>query len=275
MAYKSLSAYDPVVSAGIIARLALAIHYTRAESSKALLADEATVRTALLAEVREELGIAENDNSVASLTTIVSALYEASDTLLNRIDEADIDKIRGSALSNQIALLAAVGEGTVLYTRSRREQRVIEKMIQNPGQQYSIYMSQKGDEPSAKVIYTKVVRESRFSYLLIVVAERKGKRVRVNEVVRYYGGYGTLPEVPGSVFKTMLTDHGTSLTADNMIASLLAYNPEATCIGIYAAAWVFAFYQGGGIIVENDLAELVPNTGLDGFYSQNVETVSS
>jgi hypothetical protein len=185
-----LEKFDKVAAAGILARAALSLAYSAAPMASTV-AEEDQVRTSIIEEARNHLGLQPDDFEVSAIEKIADFLDAESDKLiappdvtsaLNRLAE------RGD-LPSDLYEIEIISNVRGLYGKGYSlEKKLIETTIRAPTVEQHFGHFGKPNEPAMVSLFAKSFR-TRWSFkdfVMLVAAQRKGTLLSVNQAWRIY-----------------------------------------------------------------------------------------
>jgi hypothetical protein len=256
MSRDQIESLPPVVAAGVAARAALSLHHTRKSSASSEIENEALLRAQLIQHVRDEQQLGD-DTSESTLERIAHALYEYSDSLLNRLEEA---------VASIFTVDVDTNKSLILSRRIRRENKIISKTISYPTKVYQIYTGQRSGVIQYQCVYVREV-EGEFPFYEFVIAKKAGRTVHVQSVLRLYPNVNGRITLPDGQINLLLRALREGLTIDALAEVLQTQFPSSTIIVIYSCHWVFAYFTGGEVNPLRSLEVILGDGFLPGFES--------
>jgi hypothetical protein len=186
----SLRALDRTAAAGLLARAALSLGYEDSPIAPFIKGEE-KIRSALIDEARQRLGVERGDNRPETIERIADFLDDESDKLLAPPDtEAALARLaeRGDLPSDlyEIEIIPNVIE---FYGKDfPLEKEIIKTTIQAPTLEQHFGPPRKPHEPAMISLFARTFR-TRWplkDFVMLVAAQREGFRLHVHQAWRIY-----------------------------------------------------------------------------------------
>jgi hypothetical protein len=188
----SLSRFDPITAAGILARAALALDDESNPAAKSVLQGEPAIRERLFHEIRKFLGVSDGDRSDQAKARIADALDEASDELLVSDDNAVLRALaeRGDLPSDlyQVSIYKSLAE--VLGRHLANEEKIIKETVRAPEKEQHFGAAEGPDSEDGEMlslfVRTFPNKYPAKGFTLLVAGQRYGTLLQVVQAWRLY-----------------------------------------------------------------------------------------
>ena len=159
---KALEKLDPKAAVGLLARAALSFSYV---DDTTPLPDEQTLRSQIISEARDMLGIDRFDESGIAKEKIVEFLDEQSDLIVNIDTEAALKRMSETGdLPSDLYNIVIIPNVVDIYKKSfGLEQKVIEETVRNPSIEQHYGPAQGLNQPAMISLFARTFR-TRFIY---------------------------------------------------------------------------------------------------------------
>ncbi|WP_348698472.1 hypothetical protein [Duganella fentianensis] len=187
----SLSGFDNLTAAGILARMALALDDDGNPAALDRLPDEIDIRQRVRAELYEHLGLRIDDNSEEAVERFTDALDVASDSLLGplALEDALIGMSRKGQLPSDLYHIRVLEPVEEIYGEKwPAEYDRLEATIRLPDQEQHYGEPEPGTDGHLVSIFAKHFPDpfSFRSFTLLVLGQRQGTKLTVVHVWRLY-----------------------------------------------------------------------------------------
>jgi hypothetical protein len=188
----SLSRFDAVTAAGILARTATSIEDDANPAARELLPDEKNLRDAVVRELRTVLGLDADDRSEATIEKLVDAMDSESDRLVGPRDEqATLAKLSEKGeLPSDLYEVSVVRQIADFHGRKfERERALIEETVKHADREQHYEPSEKDGEPVLISLFAKYFADEKYplrSFTMLLAAQRDGLRLHVHQAWRIY-----------------------------------------------------------------------------------------
>lgn len=191
MMYSTLSEFDPVTAAGILARAALFVADDSNPAAHERIQGERKIRQEILGRIRESLGISNDDNSPETLELIGDALDAESESLVR---VADMQKVLGNLskegfLPSDLFDIVIVRNIEEFHGRKfSNEKKLIEITIKSPEQEQHYGEPVGPGEPFLISLFSKFIPNQYplRSFTMLVACQRNGLQLVVHQAWRVY-----------------------------------------------------------------------------------------
>lgn len=190
---ESISEFDPVTGAGILARAALALQEYRqvGEQSRVRWSEETELRQAILAELRRRLGVKSDDNSDDTIERMANMLDDESDALVESVDKpaALLHLSETGHLPSDLFQVELSQDVSRVYGKKTAEERaLIEQTVRLPELEQQYGPKQNPSDPGLISMFMKKFphRYELKSFWMLVVGRRRGLKLDVGQSWRLY-----------------------------------------------------------------------------------------
>lgn len=187
----SLSKFDQITAAGLLARAALALHDPYNPSAVGRVPEEERIRGELLSEARQAIGVGQDDFSAATLERISDVLDEESDALTGQPDETrvleDLSQ-KGALPSDLFNVVSNKYVQRVYGNKFPQEQALIEDTVRSPALEQHYGPRKETDLPAQVSLFMKRF-DDRYpirSFWLLTAGQRRGLTLEIGQAWRIY-----------------------------------------------------------------------------------------
>lgn len=203
--FSSLTRFDSVTAAGILARMALCIEDDGNPACEERVPNEAAIRAAVLQEAYKAIGLSPEDRSCAANEKLAELLDQESDTLLDLGDpEETLGKLgsRGELPSDLYRVQINLEVARFYGARYLAEEARIKEAVRSPDMEQHYGESKEEGKPVLISLFAKHFTDSKFSlrsFTLLVAGQRSGRNLNVVQVWRIYGDVVDTNNISGLV----------------------------------------------------------------------------
>lgn len=210
---KTLKELDPKKAAGVLARAALSLGYeTKADNQI----------TDLLREVRDQLGIEKDDQSLESTDRIAQFLDAESDRLLAPPDiKSALTRLaeRGDLPSDLYEINIISNVADIYGKRFELEKEIIETTIRSPNTEQHYGAIRNPNDPALVSLFVKQFR-TRWplkNFIMLVAAGRNGLLLEVHQAWRIYPLFVNIAGIqkPIDLLKAFANVYGADISIEN------------------------------------------------------------
>lgn len=187
----SLSNFDNVTAAGILARAALSLEDSGNPAAENQFPDESSIRESIFKDVRINLGLSADDMSEEAIEKVGEALDEESDRLLGESNyQETLTRLseKGELPSDLYEINIDPNIKNFFGKKYDFEKKLIEDTVKFPDQEQHYGKPKNSDEPYLISLFTKFF-PNKFpnnSFTMLVAAERRGLALTVHQAWRIY-----------------------------------------------------------------------------------------
>lgn len=187
----TLTNFDRLTAAGILARAALSIEDESNPAGAFRIEDEKKIRESLLFEARTKLGIQQKDLSLDILEKIGDMLDYECEILLGRIDDTTAlnNMAAQGELPSDLFKVEIIKEIANFHGKKfQTEEKFIKETISNPDKEQHFGPPENKDEPFLISLFAKHFTDkySHRSFTMLVAGQRKGTLLNVHQAWRVY-----------------------------------------------------------------------------------------
>ena len=186
----SLTDFDPLTAAGILARAALSVADRSNPDAASVVPDEHRIRERILLETRQQYGIADDD-SEDSRERLCDALDAESDALLGSADEFQVLErlaLKGDLPSDLYQIIVVKNIKDCYGKKYLEEEQNIKETVRSPD--IEKHYGSPGDPEDHRLIslFARTFRDKypARSFVMLVAGERKGLILTIFQAWRVY-----------------------------------------------------------------------------------------
>lgn len=195
----TLSNFDNITAAGILARTAMSLNHSDNPSAAFQLPDEKEVRARLLNEIKRSLGIGTSVLSETDIQRIENQLDEESDRLLEPVNEkAVLENLsaKGELPTDLYDVKVSEGAVRLFGKQSSEEERLVRLAVQTADRVQHLTLDDGDPENSPLISLFAKYFENKFrnrSFTMLVTGFRNGLFVHVQQAWRIYSDLALKP----------------------------------------------------------------------------------
>jgi hypothetical protein len=228
---RSISAYDPITAAGILARTALSLQdYKRVGTQREIAQRDLEVTGQIISELRTRLGVHSDDNSEETIDKMADILDVESDALAGPVDQqaALLDLSADGNLPSDLFQVEITSDVVKVYEdKFVKERTLIEETVRSPDREQQYGAKGNPAEPAFVSIFMKRFANAyaQRSFWLIVIGRRRGMVLEVGQAWRLYPDMVDLEKVaaPLDALKLFCDKFGYDVQVGNSRARLFVF----------------------------------------------------